>query len=96
MTSPEVPSTESQSPSCTVTSPVVKWWRSTVMEPAPTTAGMPQPRATTAAWLTNPPWLVSTASAACMPATSSGEVSVRTSTAFSPRATAATTSAAAK
>ncbi len=96
MTSPEVPSTDSHSPSRTVVVPVVKWRRSTVIDPAPTTAGMPQPRATTAAWLTRPPWLVSTASAACMPATSSGEVSVRTSTAFSPRATAATTSAASK
>ena len=45
---------------------------------APTTAGIPQPRATTAAWLTNPPVLVRIPAARLMPWTSSGEVSART------------------
>ena len=52
---------------------------------APTTAGLPQPRATTAAWLTSPPRAVRIPSAASMPCTSSGEVSLRTRTTFSPR-----------
>ena len=34
---------------------------------APTTAGLPQPRATTAAWLTSPPRAVRMPSAASMP-----------------------------
>ena len=61
---------------------------------APTTAGLPQPRATTAAWLTRPPRAVRMPSAASMPWTSSGEVSLRTSTTFSPRSAAAWASSA--
>ena len=52
---------------------------------APTTAGIPHPRATTAAWLTSPPRAVRMPSATCMPWTSSGEVSLRTRITFSPR-----------
>mmetsp|Transcript_37749 Transcript_37749/g.118186 ORF Transcript_37749/g.118186 Transcript_37749/m.118186 type:complete len:299 (-) Transcript_37749:1759-2655(-) len=49
---------------------------------APTTQGLPQPRATTAAWEVMPPREVSMPSAACMPPTSSGEVSSRTRITF--------------
>ena len=45
----------------------------------PTTHGLPQPRATTAAWLALPPVLVRMPLARCIPATSSGDVSLRTS-----------------
>ena len=46
--------------------------------PRPTTAGMPQPRATTAAWLARPPRDVRMPAARAMPWTSSGDVSART------------------
>ena len=45
---------------------------------APTTAGMPQPRATTAAWLARPPREVRIPAARAIPWTSSGDVSART------------------
>ena len=61
---------------------------------APTTAGFPHPRATTAAWLTRPPRAVRIPSAASIPCTSSGDVSLRTSTTFSPRSAAAWASSA--
>ena len=48
------------------------------MPAAPTTAGMPQPRATTAAWLARPPREVRMPAARAIPWTSSGEVSART------------------
>ncbi len=51
-TSPLVPSMEIMSPSWTVTSPAVNDLPSILMDSAPTTAGLPHPRATTAAWLT--------------------------------------------
>ena len=54
-TIPVVPSSDSQSPSATVTSPTVTLWAVIRRASAPTTAGLPQPRATTAAWLTRPP-----------------------------------------
>ena len=46
-----------QSPSSTVVPPAVNRlaWRSTRTPSAPHTAGMPSPRATTAAWLLVPP-----------------------------------------
>jgi hypothetical protein len=50
----------------------------------PVMQGLPQPRATTAAWLVIPPSCVSTPSEVYMPLTSSGLVSLRTSTTFSP------------
>ena len=95
-TSPVVPSSEMTSPSSTVTPPAVKWWSAILTASAPTTAGMPQPRATTAAWLTRPPRAVRMPSATCMPWTSSGEVSLRTRTTFSPRSEASTASSAVK
>ena len=46
-----------KSPSATVVPPTVNRlaWRSTRIASAPHTAGMPSPRATTAAWLLVPP-----------------------------------------
>ena len=81
MTSPVVPSIVRKSPALTT-------WPSIVTVPAfssiliasqPTTQGLPQPRATTAAWLALPPVAVRMPLARCMPATSSGLVSLRTS-----------------
>ena len=73
------------SPSIVMTSPAasVRPGKRTVPSPtstsrAPTTAGSPQPRATTAAWLARPPRLVRIPAARAMPWTSSGEVSPRT------------------
>ena len=69
-------------------SPFLKVWPAMVIVPAfssifiasqPTTQGLPQPRATTAAWLALPPVEVRIPLARCMPATSSGLVSLRTS-----------------
>ena len=51
---------------------------------APATHGLPMPRATTAACDVRPPRDVSTPSAAIMPCTSSGFVSIRTRMTFSP------------
>ena len=63
---------------------------------APTTAGVPQPRATTAAWLTRPPRDVRMPSATIIPWTSSGLVSLRTRMTFSPALAAASASSAVK
>ncbi len=95
-TVPLVPSIEIQSPSSTTVSPTVNDGPEIRSASAPTTAGLPQPRATTAAWLTRPPRAVRMPSAASMPCTSSGEVSLRTSTTFSPRSAAAAASSAVK
>ena len=57
---------------------------------APTTAGIPQPRATTAAWLASPPVAVRIPAAAAMPWTSSGDVSARTRMTVRPASAAAT------
>ena len=84
------------SPSLTVTSPAVNDLPEMRTASAPTTAGMPHPRATTAAWLTSPPRDVRMPSDACMPCTSSGEVSLRTRMTFSPAAAAAAASSAVK
>mmetsp|Transcript_9127 Transcript_9127/g.34381 ORF Transcript_9127/g.34381 Transcript_9127/m.34381 type:complete len:301 (-) Transcript_9127:1355-2257(-) len=51
---------------------------------APTTHGLPHPRATTAAWEVIPPRAVSMPLAACIPPTSSGEVSSRTRMTLAP------------
>ena len=91
---PVVPSTEIQSPSFTTVSPTAKERSAIRSASAPTTAGLPHPRATTAAWLTSPPRAVRIPSAASIPCTSSGEVSERTSTTRSPRSTAASASSA--
>ena len=56
MTSPVEPSSEMMSPSWTTMSPTVNCVAvDAACASAPTTAGVPQPRATTAAWLTRPP-----------------------------------------
>ena len=52
----------------------------------PDTQQVPMPLATTAAWLVMPPRTVRIPCAAFMPSISSGDVSRRTSTTFSPRA----------
>ena len=93
-TIPLVPSTEIQSPSDTSTPSTVNDVGPMRRASAPTTAGLPQPRATTAAWLTRPPLAVRMPSAASMPWTSSGDVSERTSTTRSPRSAAAWASSA--
>jgi hypothetical protein len=47
-----------------------------LIAPAPATQHLPQPRATTAAWLVMPPVLVRMPDGECMPSTSSGLVSL--------------------
>ena len=69
-----------------MTTPVSATWT----PDAPTTAGMPQPRATTAAWLASPPVAVRIPAAAAIPWTSSGEVSARTRMTACPAAAAST------
>ena len=60
-------------------SPFTKIWSSPISMPsAPQTAGLPQPLATTAAWLASPPLVVRIPTATCIPWTSAGEVSWRT------------------
>ena len=84
------------SPSLTVTPLAVNDRSAIFTDSAPTTAGVPQPRATTAAWLTSPPRAVRMPSAAIIPWTSSGLVSLRTRMTFSPRSAAASASSAVK
>ena len=79
----------STSPSLTVMSPTVNDLPVILIASAPTTAGVPQPRATTAAWLTRPPRAVRMPWATIIPWTSSGLVSLRTRMTFSPRSAAA-------
>ncbi len=92
ITSPVVPSIESQSPSATLRpcarTSACAW--STTISPAPTMQVLPMPRATTAACDVMPPRVVRIPTAACMPAMSSGEVSSRTRTTGSPLAARAT------
>ena len=54
-TSPDAPSSEMTSPSFTTTLPTENCLPSMRKASAPTMAGVPHPRATTAAWLTSPP-----------------------------------------
>ena len=63
--------------------------RRTATSAAPTTAGIPQPRATTAAWLASPPCEVRMPAATAIPWTSSGDVSARTRIAGVPASAAA-------
>ena len=58
---------------------------SILISPQPETQHLPMPRATTAAWEVMPPRTVRMPWAAFMPSMSSGEVSRRTRTTFSPR-----------
>ena len=94
MTSPAVPSMEIQSPSSTTVDPTANEPAEMRSFSAPTTAGLPQPRATTAACDTRPPRAVRMPSEASIPWTSSGEVSVRTRMTRSPRSAAAAASSA--
>ena len=87
--SPAVPSMEIQSPSLTTVPPTVKDWAADAHGLGPDHGRLAPPRATTAAWLTRPPRAVRMPSAASMPCTSSGEVSLRTRITFSPRSAAA-------
>mmetsp|Transcript_17127 Transcript_17127/g.40886 ORF Transcript_17127/g.40886 Transcript_17127/m.40886 type:complete len:379 (+) Transcript_17127:738-1874(+) len=87
-TSPVVPLSDTQSPSRN-TSPVdrtvtVLDATSTCSASHPHTHGLPQPRATTAAWDVIPPRLVRMPAAAHIPPTSSGVVSGRVSSTDSP------------
>ena len=81
MTSPVVPLIVRKSPALTTWPLIVIWpfFSSMAIASQPTTQGLPQPRATTAAWLALPPVAVRMPLARCMPATSSGLVSLRTS-----------------
>ena len=89
---------ESQSPSRKVLPPSENFFASSsiAISVQPETQHSPMPRATTAAWLVMPPRTVRMPSAAFMPSMSSGEVSRRTSTTFSPRSFQALASAAVK
>ena len=92
-TSPVPPSIESMSPSTTLVpsgAVIVLFATSTSSASAPHTQVLPMPRATTAAWLVRPPWLVRIPCAAIMPLRSSGFVSRRTRMTFSPLAARAT------
>ena len=77
-TSPVSPSIVIASPACSVSPGKRTSPSSTSMSRAPTTAGIPHPRATTAAWLASPPRAVRMPAARAMPWTSSGDVSART------------------
>ena len=83
-TSPVVPLMEITSPWRTVTPFTVKLPPAMSMSSscAPHTAGLPHPRATSAAWLASPPRDVRMPSAAIMPWMSSGDVSGRTRMTF--------------
>ncbi len=85
---PVPPSMESQSPSLKTLPPRLNVLFSSSMTISwqPETQHSPMPRATTAAWEVMPPRTVRMPSAAFMPSMSSGLVSRRTSTTFSPRA----------
>ncbi len=87
---------EMSSPSLTVLPPAVKLFPEILTVSAPTTAGLPQPRATTAAWLTRPPRAVRIPWATIIPWTSSGDVSLRTRITRSPRSAAMAASSAVK
>ena len=95
-TSPEEPSREMTSPSLTVTSPAVKERPEILIDSAPTTAGVPQPRVTTAAWLTSPPRAVRMPCDAIIPWTSSGSSRCARGSPCQPRSAAASASSAVK
>ena len=69
---------------------------SILISPQPETQHVPMPRATTAAWEVMPPRTVRMPWAAFMPSMSSGEVSRRTRTTFSPRSAHSLASSAVK
>ena len=82
---PRSPSTVTVSPAATRSPPATMPSARTSMAAAPTTAGIPHDRATTAAWLTIPPKVVTNPVASAIPATSAGEVSRRIRMTGSPR-----------
>mmetsp|Transcript_30325 Transcript_30325/g.65593 ORF Transcript_30325/g.65593 Transcript_30325/m.65593 type:complete len:235 (-) Transcript_30325:1116-1820(-) len=86
-THPLVPLRVMMSPSLSTVSPATSSFFAAEISraSAPTMQHLPQPRATSAAWEVIPPRAVSTATAARMPATSSGLVSSRTRMTVSPR-----------
>ena len=98
ITSPVEPSIDSMSLWVNVLPPtlILRALASIRISPAPATQQRPQPRATTAAWLVMPPVLVRIPAAECMPSMSSGLVSLRTSSTFSPACVRSTASAAVK
>ena len=96
ITSPVAPSIEMRSPSRTMMSPTENDRPSITIASAPTTAGVPHPRATIAVWLTRPPRAVSRPSAAIIPCTSAGVVSLATRITRSPRSAASAASSALK
>ena len=81
ITSPVVPLMVRNSPALTVCPEIeIVWFFSSIrIASQPTTQGLPQPRATTAACDALPPVEVKMPFARCIPATSSGLVSLRTS-----------------
>ena len=98
VTQPLVPSIAIRSPSPMVVSPtrISLALRSIVSSPAPTTAGRPMPRATSAACEALPPSEVRIPLAAWKPATSSASVNGRTRITSRPSSPAATASDAVK
>mmetsp|Transcript_26972 Transcript_26972/g.58960 ORF Transcript_26972/g.58960 Transcript_26972/m.58960 type:complete len:445 (+) Transcript_26972:1164-2498(+) len=86
MISPVLPLRDMKSPS-RISAPLMRatlLCSSTCRSCTPVMQGLPQPRATTAAWLVMPPSWHSTPSLLYMPFTSSGDVSLRTSTTLMP------------
>ena len=96
VTQPRVPSIAIRSPSCTTvpSTLIVRASRSIASASAPTTAGRPIPRATSAACEALPPSEVRIPRAAWKPATSSASVNGRTRITSRPAAAASTASAA--
>ena len=96
MIAPAEPSTVMESPSRSSTSPsrATPAAASIAKASTPTTAGMPHPRAITAAWLAMPPVAVMMAAAADMATSSAGVVNGRTNTAGMPSSSASNTASA--
>mmetsp|Transcript_2482 Transcript_2482/g.3527 ORF Transcript_2482/g.3527 Transcript_2482/m.3527 type:complete len:329 (-) Transcript_2482:1398-2384(-) len=94
MISPVLPLSEIQSPARHVLPPsvIVFALSSTASSEHPQTQVLPHPRATTAAWLVMPPRCVRMPSDACIPPTSSGDVSALTRIAAPPCALKASAS----
>ena len=96
--SPVLPSIETSSPSLMIWSPtvIIFFLASISSAPQPTTQHFPHPRATTAACDVMPPVDVKIASAAHIPLTSSGDVSLRVRITFLPFPAHTTASSAVK
>mmetsp|Transcript_8935 Transcript_8935/g.13332 ORF Transcript_8935/g.13332 Transcript_8935/m.13332 type:complete len:379 (+) Transcript_8935:733-1869(+) len=96
--SPVLPLSEMRSPSLISLPPITACFFSSSMSssPIPQMQVLPHPRATTAAWEVIPPRAVRIPAAACMPPTSSAEVSSRIRIALVPLAKCASTSSVVK